>query len=234
MAFDMGKEAAAAALDERKRDAFIQKNENFILNCASRFARHYVSKSDDEWSIALIAFSNAIDTYNENKGAFPAYARLLIEHRLTDYFRSQARYLAEMQTEPYLFEGEVDEDSENMGFQLNVMRQASVSSENPLLDEIHAISDVLDKYGISFMELTECSPKAGKTKEACGKAVRYMKEHPLLINNMQTTRQLPIKIISENAKVPRKILERHRKYIITAAEILSGDFPKLSEYLKHI
>jgi len=51
---------------------------------------------------------------------------------------------------------------------------------------------------------------------------------------MKTTKQLPIKIISENAKVPRKILERHRKYIITAAEILSGDYPKLAEYLSHI
>ena len=130
MLFNMGKEALAAAQDERRRDAFIHKNENFILNCASKFAKHYISKSDDEWSIALIAFSNAIDTYNESKGAFPSYAKLLIEHRLTDYFRSQARFSSEMQTEPYLFEGEVDEDSENMGFQINVMKQASVTDED--------------------------------------------------------------------------------------------------------
>ena len=232
MLFNMGKEALAAARDDRKRDAFIHKNENFILNCASKFAKHYISKSDDEWSIALIAFSNAIDTYNESKGAFPSYARLLIEHRLTDYFRSQARFSSEMQTEPYLFEGEVDEDSENMGFQINVMKQASVTDDNPLLDEIVAISEYLDIYGITFTELTECSPKAGKTKDSC--AIRYLKEHPVLISNMKTTKQLPIKIISENAKVPRKILERHRKYIITAAEILSGDYPKLAEYLSHI
>lgn len=179
-------------------------------------------------------FSNAIDSYNESKGAFPSYAKLLIEHRLTDYFRSQARFSSEMQTEPYLFEGEVDEDSENMGFQINVMKQASVTNDNPLLDEIVAISEYLDIYGITFTELTECSPKAGKTKDSCASAIRYLKEHPVLINNMKTTKQLPIKIISENAKVPRKILERHRKYIITAAEILSGDYPKLAEYLSHI
>ena len=158
----------------------------------------------------------------------------MIEHRLTDYFRSQARFASEMQTEPYLFEGEVDEDSENMGFQINVMKQASVSDDNPLLDEIVAISEYLDIYGITFTELTECSPKAGKTKDSCVSAIRYLKEHPVLISNMKATKQLPIKIISENAKVPRKILERHRKYIITAAEILSGDYPKLAEYLSHI
>lgn len=234
MFHNMGKEALAAAENDRKREAFIHKNENFILNCASKFSKHYISKSDDEWSIALIAFSNAIDTYNETKGAFPSYAKLLIEHRLTDYFRSQARFSSETQTEPYLFEGEVDENTENMGFQINVMKQASVTDDNPLLDEIVAISEHLDIYGITFMELTDCSPKAGKTKDSCATAIRYLKEHPLLVNNMKTTKQLPIKIISENAKVPRKILERHRKYIITAAEILSGDYPKLAEYLKHI
>ena len=234
MFLNMGKEALAAAKDEQKRDAFIRKSENFILNCASKYSKHYISKSDDEWSIALIAFSNAIDTYNETKGAFPSYAKLLIEHRLTDYFRSQARFAPETQTEPYLFEGEVDEDQENMGYQINVMKQASVSDDNPLLDEIVAITELLDHYGITFMELPECSPKAGKTKDACANAIRYLKEHPLLVENMKNTKQLPIKIISENAKVPRKILERYRKYIITAAEILSGDYPKLAEYLKHI
>ena len=234
MLFNMGKEALAAAQDEQKRDAFIHKNENFILNCASKFSKHYISKSDDEWSIALIAFSNAIDTYNETKGAFPSYAKLLIEHRLTDYFRSQARFAPETQTEPYLFEGEIDDDMENMGYQINVVKQASVSDDNPLLDEIVAISEHLDNYGITFMELPDCSPKAGKTKDACAGAIRYLKEHPVLVENMKKTKQLPIKIISENAKVPRKILERYRKYIITAAEILSGDFPKLAEYLKNI
>ena len=114
------------------------------------------------------------------------------------------------------------------------MKQASVSDDNPLLDEIVAISEYLDIYGITFTELTECSPKAGKTKDSCASAIRYLKEHPVLISNMKATKQLPIKIISENAKVPRKILERHRKYIITAAEILSGDYPKLAEYLSHI
>lgn len=231
---DMGKEAIAAAQSEQLRDAFIHKNENFILNCASKFSKHYISKSDDEWSIALIAFSNAIDTYNETKGAFPTYAKVLIEHRLTDYFRSQARYAPEMQTEPYLFEGEVDEDSENMGYQINVMKQASVTPENPLLDEITAVSESISEYGIRFTDLPECSPKAGKTKDSCAAAIRFLMEHPLLVNNMKSSGQLPIKIISENAKVPRKILERHRKYIITATEILTGDFPRLAEYLKNI
>ena len=32
----------------------------------------------------------------------------------------------------------------------------------------------------------------------------------------------------------RKILDRHRRYIIAAAEILSGEYPVLAEYLGYI
>jgi len=45
------------------------------------------------------------------------------------------------------------------------------------------------------------------------------------------TRQLPIKILQKNTDLPRKLLERHRKYIIAAMLILSGEYPLLAEYL---
>ena len=51
---------------------------------------------------------------------------------------------------------------------------------------------------------------------------------------MRDSKQLPIKIIEKNTDIPRKILERYRKYLIAVAEILSGDYPYLSEYLSYI
>jgi RNA polymerase sigma factor len=51
---------------------------------------------------------------------------------------------------------------------------------------------------------------------------------------MKVKKMLPVNVVEKNAKVPRKILERHRKYIIAAVEILSGDFPYLAEYIRFI
>ena len=87
---NIGEEALEAVKTEDGRSAFITKNEKFIIGCANRFTKRFITKSDDEWSIALIAFSNAMDTYDAEKGNFQSYARLLIERRLTDYIRSQA------------------------------------------------------------------------------------------------------------------------------------------------
>ena len=96
------------------------------------------------------------------------------------------------------------------------------------------LSEVLDKYGIAFMELAEASPKAGKTKTVCGSAVRFLAQNPLLLHEMRRTKSLPLKIIEKNKNLPRKVLERHRKYIIAGAEIISGDYPILSEYLRFV
>lgn len=229
---NMGEEALDAVKTEDGRSAFITQNEKFIIGCANRFTKRFITKSDDEWSIALIAFSNAMDTYDADKGTFQSYARLLIERRLTDYVRSQARFSGEQSTEPYVFEGNIDEDSDNAAYQLHIMRATSTSDENPIRDEILALNEILTAYDITFMELTSCSPKAEKTKNACFQAVSYMKENPSLVEKMRNTKMFPMKNITENTKVPRKILERHRKYIITATEILYNDFPLLQEYIK--
>lgn len=229
---NMGEKARKAAQTEEGRSAFITQHEKYIITCASRFTKRFITKSDDEWSIALIAFSNAMDTYDADKGNFLSYARLLIERRLTDYVRSQARFAGEQSTEPYVFEGNVDEDGENSAYQLHIVRATSTTDENPILDEIHALNEILAAYEITFMELTGCSPKAAKTKTACFTAVSYLSQNQELVRKMRDTRLFPIKNIAENTRVPRKILERHRKYIIATVEILCNDLPLLQDYIK--
>lgn len=206
----------ASKSDPKKLERFISDNEPFIMNCATHFAKKYVSKQDDLWSVALDAFYHAIQKYELDRGGFFPFAELVIERRLIDYVRSQAKYRHEIQTdtfEPYkLFKNEQDD----------------------LKYEIEAIEQVLSAYGFTFMELSKCSPKSKKTKCVCANAVTYLLNDIALIGSMSRTGQLPIKNIEKDLKIPRKILERHRKYIIAAVEILHGDYPYLSEYFKYI
>lgn len=198
-------------------EPMIADYEKFILASAAEVSRHHVTKSDDEWSIALIAFYDAIKSYDVSKGRFIAYARLMIRSRLIDYFRSQGRH-----------QNQVSYD---------LLEDHSLPSHTPsfgLKDEIDAIGQVLAGYDITFDELARCSPKAEKTKNACAAVIRFILDSPILVGRMQQTKSLPASIIQKNTGIPRKILERHRKYIVTAVEILSGDYPYLSEYLAFI
>lgn len=200
--------------DEKTLEDFIKSHEGFIIKAASRASKHYVTKSDDEWSIALSAFAEAIEKYELEKGSFMAFAELLIRRRLIDWFRINGRNNEEIHVED--IENEPDTSRETEELKL----------------EILALEDVLKGYGISFMDLTDASPKAQKTRDACRKAVNWMISNPMIINQMKESNQLPIKIIESNSGVPRKILERHRKYIIAVVEILTGDYPWLNEYVR--
>ena len=59
----------------------------FILRTASTVSRRYVTKEDDEWSIALQAFAQAVQDYDPEKGSLQGFAEVVIRRRLTDQFR---------------------------------------------------------------------------------------------------------------------------------------------------
>lgn len=154
--------------------------------------------------------------YDYERGSFISFAKLIIRNNLIDYYRVQGRHSKEIQVEQIEDEAIVEYNDNNLKL------------------EIEAITQVLNSYKFSFMDLTDCSPKASKTKTACAKAVSYLLKNPLLMNEMRASKQLSVKIIEKNMGIPRKVIERHRKYIITAAEILYGDYPYLAEYLSYI
>lgn len=216
------------------KEQLLQSYEAFILGCASKVCGHYVTKSDDEWSISLIAFAEAIDSYELSKGNFLSFTKLVIKRRLIDYIKSQYKYKHEIAVDPVIFDTEPEEEEEEVATSRAVAEKVSKRDNEGLKLEIKAIDDTLRTYGISFLDLTKSSPHSTKTKRACANAINYMLSNPILVSELHDTKQLPLKLVENNTGVPRKTLERHRKYIIAAIEILYGDYPSLSEYLCYI
>ncbi|OQB20481.1 MAG: RNA polymerase sigma factor SigI [Firmicutes bacterium ADurb.Bin182] len=226
--------AQEAALDESKLDRLIVENEQFILKCSSLIAHRYITKSDDEWSVALTAFAEAVSKYRFDKGSFLFFAETVIRRRLIDYQRNKGKYSKEIPVNPTAFGADEDEEELSGSVRKAVARLAVQDTESAVKMEIEAAGRVFRQYGFTFMDLSECSPRSKKTKSVCAKAVKYILGNPLLLSEMKTSKQLPLKIIEKNLNIPRKKLERHRKYIIAAAEILSGEYPCLSDYMQYI
>jgi RNA polymerase sigma factor len=192
-----------------------------------------VTDSDDAWSIALIAFWEAVEQYNAGKGDFQKFAQMVIRRRLIDYQRRQNRFRQEVDVSPEAFTGETDKDCDPLTRVLVFKSSASLKEES-LKDELSDASRILDAYGFQFMDLVDCSPKSEKTRGACAKAADCMLSFPELVMKMRHTRRLPIAAISIRAHLPLKLINRHRRYIIAVVEILSGDFPGLKAYLDFI
>ena len=226
--------AIEAKNDQKILEKLISQNEFYILKCASKATHHFITKSEDEWSVALMAFHQAVENYQLDKGSFLSFAALVIRRRIIDYMKNQDRFTHEISVDPIIFDTEPEEETEDVAIHLAVAEQVSKTTGNEIKSEIEEANLLLASYGFSFFDLTQCSPHAQKTKKACAQVINYMLSNPLLINDMKASKQLPLKIMENNVHVPRKILERHRKYIIAAIEILSGGYPNLAEYLRYI
>lgn len=231
---DINKNAIRAAGDPVYLEDFIQQNESFILRCASAAVHRFITKSDDEWSVALLAFSQAVREYSREKGGFPGFARIVIQRRLIDYLRTEAKHSPETSVSPSVLDSDPEEGEEDAAVGAAVLSRADQSLEDSLRLEIESAGQVFSAYGFSFYDLAGCSPKAEKTKKACARAAAYLIRSPLLVSDMRASKTLPLKTIEKGAEVPRKILERHRKYIIAAVEIITGDYPFLADYMRFI
>ena len=224
--------AFAASCDARKREDLILSQEQTILRTASLVCNRFITRQDDEWSVALSAFNRAIDTYDSEKGDFLPFAQMLIRRSLIDYFRSSKSSQSEVLVAPHIMEGNGEPGEDKDGVYLAVVSASTARSSNGLRDEIISMNEKMRAFGFRFFDLTDCSPRQEKTKQECAVAVRQMLSRSELLSELEKTHRLPIRPLSASSGVPRKTLDRYRKYLIMAVLVLSGDYPFLQEYLK--
>ncbi len=231
------KETGSIGINEEEFSRLAGKYRNFLLSCASENTGRYITESDDEYSVALSAFHEAVQSYDETKGSFLGLAKMIISRRLTDYRRRENKYRG---TVSYEEAYERDEEQNEAGAVLKKEaeiandRIAQKSRQEELQYEISEIKKVLANYGFSFFDLTGVSPKAEKTRTACSEAIVCILDSRELCDKMRKTGTLPLAELVKMSGIPRKILERHRKYIIAGAEIFLGDYPYLAGYMSYV
>ncbi len=234
-------QVTSARSDEASFESLTKQHKSFILATAYRTANRYITESDDEWSIALIAFHEAVKSYDPERGEFRAYAAMVIRSRLLDYLTKEGRYRCEVMAEPEDLDGSPEPEDEISALQMELKKKnaemsicAEIPGEDPLRNEVEALAQVMHTYEIHLSELPQSAPHAEKTRRACASVVNTILDHPMLLEKLRAKKSLPMKELCRISGVQRKVCERHRKYLITATEILAGDYPLLAEYLVYI
>ncbi|OQB14496.1 MAG: RNA polymerase sigma factor SigI [Firmicutes bacterium ADurb.Bin193] len=213
--------------DNAQRDTLIEEYTGFVLSCAKKTVGRYISPSDDEASIALIAFNEAITKYEEERGHFLDFASMMIKSRLIDHLRKLYR---DKNTVPFSSLSTTDDDGNETDFDIGVVKE-------PISDtafELEAIKREIAKFGISYMDLPKDTPKTKKTKEACYSVIRYILKNEQALTDIKEKGVVPVSEIIRNLGVNKKLLERHRKYIIVAVVVLSGDYSIIAEYFRAV
>jgi RNA polymerase sigma factor len=151
-----------------------------------------------------MAFNSAIDSFQE--GEFEYYSKMLIKHRLIDYFRKNNR-------------NEVPIDASVL--------ESTLQYENNIderLDRTHQIiifKDILKQFDINMGDLANNSPKHKDTREKLINTAIEVSIRNDIVSKLLKNKLLPIKEILLFADVSRRMLEEWRKYIISLIIIFS-------------
>lgn len=222
----------AQAGDDTARDDLIARYEPLILRMASRAVGRYIRKGqDDEASIALLAFNEAITSFDPDRGrGFVRFAEQVIRRRLVDHYRRQRR--------PEVVLSDLEEEDEEGRTYVPVLAQAAIerdrqdSEATARREEIEVFESRLRQFGLSLDELVRICPRHEDSRRSAMAVGRMVAEDAELREHLVTRHELPMKALEERVSVSRKTLERQRKYIIAVALMASGEFPHLHDYLR--
>jgi RNA polymerase sigma factor len=215
--------------DKQKLNELIEVYKPFIISCTQKISGRFLQYgSDDELTIAMMAFTKAVEKYLPANGDFLSFARSIIRSRVIDYYRSQYKHSNKI---VYLQQQEEETDN-SVETQVSLTVYSEEKAREERLLEIETLKKKLELYDISFYELESAAPRNKQTKQVCGKIISFLHNDQRAKEYMLNSKMLPLSLIEKELGIKRKKFERHRKYIIAVLLIMSGDYPYLEEYVK--
>lgn len=217
---DIQERVAQAQDDKAEMEKLLLDYMPYIRKQASLYDNLSI-EYEDRLSISMLAFMNCIRQYNPEKGAFLPYTALVIRSRLIDESRRCNMKVISVQEEERIKEEEAASIRE-YGYELE---------KTALRDEIDCLQKELSGYGISFTGLCGISPKQGRSRLQCMRIARKLVKNDALRNEFMEKKRIPQIQLAKLCGISVKTVEKYRKYIITLAVLLEGDYGAIRTFL---
>ncbi|MCR5601053.1 MAG: sigma-70 family RNA polymerase sigma factor [Ruminococcus sp.] len=219
-----------AKTDSHAADELISAYMPFIKSETAKFLNRPPNQSDDELSIAMFAFYESIRNYSKLRGSFLKFAALQIKNRLIDNYRKEKRNKGQISLD-------VSED-DKADLKDTIRDEHDTYAENELREatqqEISELSAQMESFGVSMSDVADNSPRQHRTLEICQKAISYARKNPDILEEFLRTKRVPIAKLAEGAKVERKSLERHRRYLVAVLLICTNGYEIMRGHIMQV
>ncbi len=214
--------------DLQLRDRFISESMPFIMKSLYKILKRHIDiKNDEEFSIGLSAFNEAIDHYDlYRKGDFYRYSYIMINHRIIDYLRSTKR---NDKTIPFS-SIEDNEYFEQRYLTSNTYNQYEIVE---LKEDILILQQNLMAFGITWDDLIGNLPTHRDTRCLCIRIAKEILENEDLYTKFINTKRLPRSQLVERLKIHRRTIENNRIFIIAICLVLGSNQDELKEFPIH-
>ena len=211
---DIAAQVLEAKRDPQAADALIRQYMGFIRSETVKFIHTAPENGhEDELSIAMLAFYEAILAYEKGRGPFLPLAARAIRNRLIDHYRTERRHgnVISLQTPA----GDAEEDRTLLDTVPDPTDHAEdYTSRASSRAEIQEFGRKLEQFGLTFSHVADHCPRQERTLAACRRVLDCALTHPALLKKVEESGKLPIAELSQSSGVEKKTLERHRKYLV--------------------
>lgn len=206
--------------DHSKINQWIKEYNPFILSTVSNIKNEYIHiENDDTYSIALMAFVEAIDRYDILRGAFLPFCRMVISSRVNSHLKSENKH--------HHLSIDILEDNP-----LDKMTSESYHQRDHYLsDEIILLEKNLKQFNIPLKTLASAGPKHSDTKQTLISAAKRIQSDPILMSLLYQKGRLPITKIAEQFLLSIKTLKTYKFYIIAVILIIENDLVGIKEWI---
>lgn len=210
-------------LEKTDINTLIESHMPFIINTVSKLTNKYVSiENDEELSVAIIAFDEAVKKYSDDRGPFLPFAKLVITSRLKNYFKKENRKHIYISLETL----------EEEGIQISDELVNPIDDKSLLIEEIDKLKTEINLFGFTLEDLVDEAPKHSDTRKRAIDLSHNVSQDEALTDFMYEKKRLPIKQISLKYTVTEKIIKGSKKFITTGVIIFYKNFRNLKLWIK--
>ncbi len=230
---DIGRRVKDAKGDAQKADQLIREYMPFIKSETYKTLGYVAAdQREDELSIAMFGFYEAIESYSVIKGNFLSYASMVMKRRIIDYLRKEKRHQGQVSMDTPISDdnestlGDSIQDSKD-AYEEHDYREATKS-------EIEELRKELESFSLSFSDISDNCPKQERTLTACKKVLQIVRKDLELMQQIKVTGKIPMARLALESGVEKKTLERHRRYLLALILIYSNGYDLIRGHLVQV
>jgi len=204
--------------------------EPFMQGVTSKYCQQFSFGLRDElYSVVLVAFYEAIQKFEAQKGHFLPFSKQVIHARVIDYMRPIMRNMG--RTIAVDYQSTEKQSTDTALYEVSTSKYIDEQVSINVQDEIEQFAFELSSWGISITELSKNTPKHKKLVKSYRDVIKLIYEDKNIVDTIRYKHYYPRKEIQRLTGLSLKKIEHSRTYVLASFIILMGDYEYLSEYV---
>jgi len=200
----------------------IENHMPFIIKSISDVTGRYVScENDEELSVGLLGFHEAIERYDNEKGHFLSFAKLVIGSRIKNYLKGENKH-----------NNSSLEELLDKGLEIKDEYLEQKEDNSILVEEITRLKTEISFFGFTLEDLVDEAPKQQATRKNAITLSEEISKDEEFTSFMYMKKRLPIKRIVLKFSVTEKVIKRSKKFIISVVIIIDKNLSALKNWIR--